>query len=209
MTAPPGGAEAPAALDDKDLVSRAADRDMEAFAELMRRHQNHVHALAWRLTGNREDARDLAQEAFLRAWNSLGGFRGDAAFGTWMHRIVVNLARNLHRDRTRKGRDREVAAGNPFDEDAPMREAVSGPSASPAGHAEAGELREALERCLGGLTPEYREAFALRVHGDMDYAAIAEALDCPVGTVKSRISEARRRLALCLQRHDVLEGDRT
>jgi RNA polymerase sigma-70 factor (ECF subfamily) len=208
MTAPPGGAEAPAALDDKDLVSRAADRDMEAFAELMRRHQNAIHALAWRLTGNREDARDLAQEAFLRAWNSLGGFRGDAAFGTWMHRIVVNLSRNLHRDRTRKGRDREVAAGNPFDEDAPMREAVSGPAASPAGHAEAGELREALEQCLGGLTPEYREAFALRVHGDMDYAAIAEALDCPVGTVKSRISEARRRLALCLQRHGVLEGDR-
>ena len=209
MAAPPDGVEPPAALDDKDLVPRAADRDMEAFAELMRRHQNHVHALAWRLTGNREDARDLAQEAFLRAWNSLGGFRGDAAFGTWMHRIVVNLSRNLHRDRTRKGRDREVAAGNPFDGDAPMREAVSGPADSPAKNAEAGELREALGRCLGGLTPEYREAFALRVERDMDYAAIAAVLECPVGTVKSRIDEARRRLALCLERRGVLEGGRT
>lgn len=197
-----------AELDDFQLVRRAQDHDMDAFSVLVRRHQDRTFALAWRLTGHREDARDLAQEAFVRAWTGLAEFRNDSRFGTWLHRIVMNLARNRHRDGGRKGRDKVVSLAAFRDADGHAPESAAPASDSPRDTAIAHEVEEALAACLGGLPEQFREAFVLRTQAGMDYARIAETLECPLGTVKSRISEARRRLAQCLYSRGVLSGDR-
>ncbi len=198
----------PSELDDFQLVRRAQDHDMDAFSILIRRHQERAFALAWRLTGHREDALDLAQEAFVRAWTGLSDFRNESRFGTWLHRIVVNLARNRHRDGGRKGRDRVLSLAEFRDAGGHAPESAAPASDSPRNAAIGHEVEAALAACLEGLPDQFREAFALRVQAGMDYAGIAEALECPLGTVKSRISEARRRLAQCLDARGVLSGDR-
>lgn len=208
MTPMPDEPWNPAELDDFQLVRLAQDHDMDAFSVLIRRHQERAFVLAWRLTGHREDARDLAQEAFVRAWTGLAEFRNESRFGTWLHRILVNLARNRHRDAGRKGRDRVVPLAVLRDADGHAPESAA-TAASPREAAIGHELEAALAACLEGLPEQFREAFVLRVQGGMDYAGIAGVLDCPLGTVKSRISEARRRLARCLGARGVLSGDRT
>ncbi len=197
-----------AELDDFQLVRRAQNHDMDAFSILIRRHQGRAFSLAWRLTGHREDARDLVQEAFVRAWTGLAEFRNDSRFGTWLHRILLNLARNRHRDAGRKGRDRVVPLADFRDADGHAPESAAPASGSPRDAAVGHEVEEALAACLDGLPEQYREAFVLRIQAGMDYAQIAENLDCPLGTVKSRICGARRLLAQCLEARGVLSGDR-
>lgn len=135
------------------------------------------------LTAGRADAEDLAQEVFVRAWKSLGTFRGDSAFRTWLHRVAINVVRTHQANRQKMMR---------------LFRPVSRYDAEPPDAAEPIDTRLArrdlIERALGTLPPELREALTLRDLQGLDYKDIAHALDVPLGTIESRIFRARQRL---------------
>jgi RNA polymerase sigma-70 factor (ECF subfamily) len=178
--------------------------DEEAFAELMRRYKDRVYNVLYRYVGNHEDALDLAQEVFIRAFRGAAGFRGHASVYTWLYSIAENLGRNRLRDRRRKGRDKGRSL-EALEAEQPGR--VSGlmnTENHPRTAAEAAELRHALEACLQKLPEPFRFTFVLRTFDGLGYDEIAEATNCPKGTVKSRLNQARQRLHGCLQREGVL-----
>ena len=191
--------------EDGMLVERFRAGDEAAFDALVRRNQDRVYGLLWRMLGNREDALETAQDTFVRAYRGIDGFRAEARFSTWVYGIALNLARNRLRDRSRKGRDRGVSLET-LETDAPG--AMPATTADcPRAAAEQGELEAALAACLEHLPETLRGAFALRVFEGLAYDEIADAMECPRGTVKSRLNDARRRLAECLERRGVLGGD--
>ncbi|MDR1206751.1 MAG: sigma-70 family RNA polymerase sigma factor [Peptococcaceae bacterium] len=156
------------------------DRIFEILAE---RYEKKVYSLAWRLTGNREDAGDLAQEAFLKAWRSIGQFRGDAAFGTWMTHIVTNL----WRDSVRKRRVNYESLDDKTDQ-------IPSAEAGPEAVYERRERQEGVQGLINELAPEYKLVLVLRDIEGYTYTDIADMTGLPLGTVKSRISRARERL---------------
>ena len=179
------------AATDEELARRSASGDAEAFAELVRRHDSRVYAIALRMTGREEDARDAAQDAFLAAYRKLGSFRGDAAFTTWMHRVTVNASYDLLRKRAR--------TPDPVAEP----QELAGPGAGTAGGAAAGaamsqadhagpvaeelDVREALSQ----VPLEFRAVLVLHDMQDLPLEEVASILELPLGTVKSRCHRAR------------------
>lgn len=164
--------------------------------EFVRRTADGVYALALRLTGNAADAWDLAQDALLRAVGSLGSFRGDSDPRTWAYRITVNSWKN----RVASAGERLRRAQEPLE--GPDGAPVPGlPSGDPPADAplERGEEAEAVRRAVAALDPVDRAALQLREFDDMSYEQIAEALDVPIGTVKSRLHRARMSLAKALE----------
>jgi RNA polymerase sigma-70 factor, ECF subfamily len=174
-------------MDDADLVRAAADGDRQAFDELVRRHQGAIVNLARAMTGGSPDAEDLAQEAFIRAWNGLARFRGDSAFRTWLHGIALNVIRT-HRGRLARLRamlfDRAGAGDRNPIETAAVDERLEERLAQ----------RQRIDRALAQLPAELREALVLRDVQGLEYKEIAAALGVPIGTVESRIFRARQRL---------------
>jgi RNA polymerase sigma-70 factor (ECF subfamily) len=165
-------------------VALARSGDEVAFGELVREHQQMIHALAYRMTGSAEDAADLAQDTFVKAWQRLGTFRGDSSFGTWVHRIALNLCLNW---RQRTERFRQLHAG--LEEEARTVSAAADDIAS----LEAERLRrvnEALQR----LSPADRAAVVLTVFEGLNHAQAARQLDCAETTVSWRVWVARRKL---------------
>jgi RNA polymerase sigma-70 factor (ECF subfamily) len=170
--------------DDGSLVAQCRGGDPTSFDELVRRYKDRVYTVVYRYLGHREDALDVSQEVFVRAYRGIDEFRGTASFSTWLFSIASNLSRNRLRDSSRRGRDKAL----------PLEAATaSGKRAetSPRSDAERHELDSALQRCLCDLPEMCRMAFVLRVQEGMSYQEIAEAMQCPEGTVKSRISQAR------------------
>jgi RNA polymerase sigma-70 factor (ECF subfamily) len=168
---------------DRALVEAAAAGSRDAFDELVRRHQVAIVSLARVLTSGRGDAEDLAQEVFVRAWKSLGTFRGDSAFRTWLHRVAINVVRT---SQSRTGRWLQMftdASGEVPDVPSPD-EAVDAALAR----------RQVIERALAALPDDLRVAVTLRDMQGLDYREIAELLNVPIGTVESRIFRARQRL---------------
>jgi len=192
--------------EDRALVERFRAGDEAAFDALVRRNQDRVYGLLWRMLGNREDALETAQDTFVRAYRGIDGFRAEARFSTWVYGIALNLARNRLRDRSRKGRDRGVSLET-LEADAPGAMPAAAAGDCPRGAAEHGELQAALTACLEHLPETLRGAFALRVFEGLAYEEIADAMECPRGTVKSRLNDARHRLADCLERRGVIGGD--
>lgn len=175
-------------------MEQCREGESHAFDILVRRHQDRICHAAYRLVGNREDALDVAQEVFVRAYQSLNGFRGDAQFSTWLYRIAVNMARNHLRNRSRKGRNMGVPL-DAISTDAPAVAAMAAsPLPSPADTASAGELSDILHGALMHLPEACREAFVLRIFENLSYEEIAAVMECPAGTVKSRLNQARRLL---------------
>lgn len=172
---------------DASLVDMCQDGDSSAFDELVRRYKDRIYNVAYRFLGNREDALDLSQEVFVRAYRGVDGFRGKSNVFTWLYSIAANLSRNYLRDASRKGRNMSVSLDGRTAMEAHASE-------TPRALAEAHELDEVLQQCLDELPEHYKIAFVLRTFDDLSYEEIATALKCPKGTVKSRISEARRRL---------------
>lgn len=164
--------------------------------ELVRRTSDGVYALALRLTGNAADAWDLAQDAMVRAVRSLGSFRGDADPKTWAYRITVNAWKN----RVASAGERLRRESGPLEgpDGAP---AVGLPTGDPPADEplERGEEAQAVRRAVAALDPVDRAALQLREFDDMSYDQIAEALDVPIGTVKSRLHRARLSLAAALE----------
>jgi RNA polymerase sigma-70 factor, ECF subfamily len=169
---------------DADLVSRAQAGRLDAFEELVRRHRLAAYRVALRMLGDESDAEDATQEAFVQAWRNLGGFRADAAFSTWMYRIVTNRCLNMLRARRRTE---------------PLPEAQEAPASRPDRIAEARWQVEDLKRAIVRLTPEQRAPLILRELQGCSYEEIAQALELSIPAVKSRLHRARLELLAAMR----------
>lgn len=169
-------------MEEKDLISRAARDDADAFRQLVETYQTPAYRLAARMCGP-DGAEDVTQEAFLAAWRGLPQFRGDCRFSTWLYRLVSNAAIDCLR-REKKHRD----TGDVDDLELPD----GGPS--PQEQAERSDTRDAVRRALDRLSPEHRQVLLLRFMQELDYGEIARALNVSEGTVKSRINRAKSKL---------------
>lgn len=183
----------------EELARSAAGGSEESFAQLVALHEKRVYTLALRMTGNREDAFDVAQEAFLSAWKGLPSFRGDAGFSTWLYRLTTNAAVD-HLRRTRRQR------GESSLDDASLGLDVQDPAPTPQEQAEAQGLREAVRWGLGELSGEHRRILMLREYQELSYEEIAGRLNVDLGTVKSRLSRARGALRKILLKSGNLSG---
>jgi RNA polymerase sigma-70 factor, ECF subfamily len=166
-------------VSDAHLVTRAQAGRQDAFEELVRRHRDPVFRVALRMLGDDGDAEDATQDAFVQAWRGLGGFRADAAFSTWMYRIVTNRCLNLLRARRRTD---------------PLPAEREAPASRPDRIAEARWQVADLERAIARLTPEQRAPLVLRELEGCSYEEIAETLEVSVTAVKSRLHRARLEL---------------
>jgi len=187
---------APADRTDADLVALSRAGDRQAFGELMQRYQDRVYSLAYRLIGDREEAADAAQDAFLNAYRALGSFRGESAFYTWLFRIAVNAARSRQRrmslHATQRSLDAPGDANSQRANDPVSALRAVGPD--PAEEAGRAERKRLVEEALARLDADQRALIVLRDLEGKNYAEIAELLDCPRGTVKSRLHRARMAL---------------
>ncbi len=181
----------------EELVRAAAKGRTDAFEELVRLHEKKVYALTLRMCGNHEDARDAAQEAFLSAWRGLPSFRGEAGFSTWLYRLASNAAIDQLR---RNRRQREEASLDAGEMDTPDQ------SPGPQEAAEGSELQRAVADGLASLSEDHRRILLLREYQALSYDEIAQTLDMDLGTVKSRISRARRALRKILLESGNLSG---
>jgi len=169
------------------LISCARGGDREAFGELVEQYRDNVYRLAYRMCGNAYDADEAAQEAFVAAWRALPNFRGDAKFSTWLYRLTTNAAIDVMR---REKRHKTVGDGEMVD--------LADDADSPQETVERTEQQEAVQEALATLSEEYREVLLLRYMEELDYAEIAEVLQLPSGTVKSRINRAKAALKTAL-----------
>jgi RNA polymerase sigma-70 factor (ECF subfamily) len=179
------------------LVERAKQGDRDAFATLVRRHQDRAFNLAYQMVRNREEALDISQEAFARAYTSLPTFKGEASFTTWLHRIVVNLAIDgLRRRRVAGTASYDDTRAVPEDQ-----EAEPAAPDDPATALESKQVRALLARGMAQLPPAQRAVLVLREIEGMTYEEISRAVGCSLGTVMSRLFYARRRLQQVLKSH--------
>ena len=169
------------------LISRARGGDRDAFGELVEQYRDNVYRLAYRMCGNAYDADEAAQEAFVAAWRALPNFRGDAKFSTWLYRLTTNAAIDVMR---REKRHQTVGDGEMMD--------LADDADSPQETVERTEQQEAVQKALATLSEEYREVLLLRYMEELDYAEIADVLQLPSGTVKSRINRAKAALKTAL-----------
>lgn len=174
---------------DPELVQACCDGQAEAFQELVLRYQDRTYNAVLRMVVSPEDARDVVQEAFLKAYENLGQFRGASGFYTWLFRIAVNLALTLRRRSTR------LKLVRPLDDAAEVQlsqtQAGRLAQASPEAAMETAERDRFISQALEELDGEHRAAIVLRDIEGLDYQTIASILDVPPGTVKSRIHRAR------------------
>lgn len=173
---------------DQALVARAQRGDTSAFDLLVRKYQHKVAKLIGRYVRDRTEVEDVSQEAFIRAYRALGGFRGDSAFYTWLYRIAVNTAKNYLESLGRRppGSDLEIEGAELLAIGEPLRE-----SATPERQLLTDEIATTIRQTLAALPEDLRTAVTLRELEGLSYEEIAEAMDCPIGTVRSRIFRAR------------------
>lgn len=175
--------------DDAELIARVLAGDRDAYEPLVLRYQDRIFSVVRRMVANREDARDLTQDAFVSAYRALDAFRSESSFHTWLFRIAANTVISFRRKR----RPVAVVSIGANDLDAAPDAAVDPPDSrpGPAEAAEASERRQTVLAAVGRLVPEFRDAIALRDFQGCSYGEMADILGCPVGTVKSRIHRAR------------------
>ncbi|MBO8170036.1 MAG: sigma-70 family RNA polymerase sigma factor [Thermoanaerobacteraceae bacterium] len=179
-------------LADDRLLERSKAGDVEAFAQLISQYEKKVYTIAYRFMGNHEDASDLAQEAMLKAYRSIKKFRGDASFKTWLYHITANVCRDELRRRSKR---RETSLDEPlfFENDEVPKQTADWTNV-PERVYENKELQGYLHGLIKALTPEYRMVIVMREIQGLSYEEIARQLDCSLGTVKSRLSRARKAL---------------
>ena len=173
---------------DQQLVQRVQAGDQSAFNLLVLKYQHRVLKLIGRFVSDQSEAQDVAQEAFLKAYRALGSFRGESAFYTWLYRIAINTAKNALVAQRRRPVDFDLDAQDPeaFERQAKLKE-----SDTPEGVLLTEEIRQVVEKAMEQLPEDLRTAIVLRELDGLSYEEIAEAMDCPVGTVRSRIFRAR------------------
>jgi RNA polymerase sigma-70 factor (ECF subfamily) len=187
--------------DDTELVKRAKANDSEAFAMLVDRYQSRVFNTAYRMMGERGAAEDITQEVFLKVYSGLPTFKEQAAFSTWIYRITVNQCTSEVRRLASRKRRQEVSlhpvAGNGSEN--PIEPPDT--SGDPVRKTEESEKVEVVQRAIESLDPEFREALVLRDIEGFSYEEIAEIIQRPVGTVRSRIHRARTELREKLRKY--------
>lgn len=203
------------AIREGELVRRAATGDRLAFEALVARYEVQVYNVALRMMGNHADASDMAQEAIIQAFRKIGTFRGESGFGTWLYRIVTNRCLDELRRRRRRGEQLvPVGSWEPSGEGGDRRPGIDewgasqgrddglqdGHAAGPEEAYERLEMQEVIRRALERLSEDHRTVIVLREIQGLSYEEIAEAMECSIGTVKSRLSRAREAL------RDVLES---
>lgn len=168
---------------DEELVARSRGGDLDSFNQLVLRWERPIYALAYRVIGREEDARDVCQETFLRAFRALGGFKGQAKFSSWIYRITLNLCRDwIRRER------RQPVAQAPEGIDIVE---LAGETAVPAESVEdlvaRREMGQAVARAMANLPEEQRTAIILKEYHGLTFQEIADLLECPLSTVKTRL----------------------
>ena len=167
---------------DEELVARSMGGDLDSFNQLVLRWERPIYALAYRVIGREEDARDVAQETFLRAFRALAGFKGQAKFSSWLYRITLNLCRDWIR-RERRAPVSQAPEGVDLIELASEAE----PSESIEDLVTRRELGRAVARAMAMLPEEQRTAIVLKEYHGLTFQEIADLLDCPLSTVKTRL----------------------
>jgi RNA polymerase sigma-70 factor, ECF subfamily len=195
----------PSGVDESVLVSQAREGDTRAFGELVRRYEGKIFRLAQHVTNNREDAEDVLQETFMKAYEHLDQFKGDSKFYTWIVRIAVNQA--LMKLRRRKT-DKSVSLDEQIDtgEDTIVRE-IAAWDEDPEQRFSREELGEILDHAVDALEPPYRSVFVLRDVEELSTEETAEALGLSIPAVKSRLLRARLQLREKLTRYFKRKGD--
>ena len=175
--------------EEKALIERCKRGDLAAFNDLVRKYEKQVYNFAYRLTGNYDDANDVAQDAFLRVFNAIGSFRGDASFSTWLFRITTNV----FLDERKRAKAHPQASLDEYLElgESSVTRQIEDPSPLPEAVLEESERAQILSKAVSDL-PEYQRAMVTLYHGQQkSYEEIAEIMDLPIGTVKSRLNRAR------------------
>ena len=173
------------------VIQAVLDGDVNAYEALVKEYEKNVYNLALRMTGNSEDAADMAQEAFIKAYNSLTAFRGDSKFSVWLYRIVSNVCLDFLRSRSRK---QTVSLSTENDDGEEVELDIADETHSPEQLLDRSLTRDAGRRGLAALPPDHREILLLREIQGLSYEEIADALGLEAGTVKSRIFRARKKL---------------
>jgi RNA polymerase sigma-70 factor (ECF subfamily) len=190
---------AQADVPDLDLVKRAQEGDSEAFDELVGRYRNRIFGMIYNMVHNEQDAWDLAQDSFLKAWKSIARFRGQSSFYTWMYRIVMNVTIDAMRRKQVKGGGAEFDDSVQLKEIDPASRTVPHADALPHERMEHKEIRSRIDAAIAQLSPEHRAVILMKEIEDMQYNEIAEALGCSIGTVMSRLFYARKKLQSSLR----------
>lgn len=177
-------------IDEPRLIQRCIAGDASAFEPLVEKYRQRVWRLAYQVLHDREEAWDVAQEAFVRAFHSLPSFRGQSAFYTWLFRITVNVATDRHRQRGAQAR----AFGPERVTEEEWARTTPDPGGGPDQQAARAEQRERIRQALDALPPKARAIIMLSDVEGLSYREIAEVLNCPIGTVMSRLHNARKRL---------------
>ena len=180
-------------MDDKLLLKRCQDGNIDAFEQLVDCYQQKVYNIAYRMVGNYHDASDVVQEVFVRVYKSIKSFRGDCSFSTWLYHITTNVCKD------------ELRAKNKYSEDSideyietekgSLQKIFASADPSPEEQYEEQELSERLQQVIDSLHPDYRSVLVMREQNELSYQEIADALGISLGTVKSRINRARAALA--------------
>ena len=190
-------------MDDKHMLVKARRGELSAFEELVRKYEKRVYAVALRSSGSPEDAADITQEVFLRAWRSIETFRGDSGFSTWLFRITMNMCVEHARHKQSQPQCQPLVIG---EEDA--ERPIPDTAPTPEEHLDNSELGRELAAALDAVSEEHRRIVLLRDVSGMSYTEIAEVLEISEGTVKSRLARARVALRrILLERGNLFEAD--
>lgn len=180
---------------DEELVRASRESDMAAFEELVARHRDKIYGRALSMVRNEEEAIDLSQEAWIKGWQRLEQFHGDASFATWMTRVVINLCLDHLRKRKRQ---RAESIEMMDEESGGVERHMPVVTVNPTEGLERSELRERIDAAMEQLSYEHRTVLILHEFEEMEYKNIARTMECSIGTVMSRLFYARRRLAALL-----------
>src|SRR5580693_10148273 len=177
LTETPDAAEGP---DDLELVARSQAGDTSAFNELVIRYRNRTYAMIYNMVRNEQDAWDLAQDGFLKAWKSIGKFRGQSSFYTWLYRIVMNVTIDSLRRK-------QIEGGTEFDDQIGLQHIAPGAATAPKSEMEPAarisdkEVRQRIDEAIAKLSPEHRTVIVMREIDGLEYSEIAEQVNCSIG----------------------------
>ena len=191
-------------VSELDLVKRCQAGETEAFDELVTRYRTRVFGMIYNMVHSEQDAWDLAQDSFLKAWKSIGRFRGQSSFYTWIYRIVMNVTIDWLRKKQVKGGGAEFDDAIRLTDIDPASKTVPKAEGLPHETMERNEIRSRIEKAIAQLSPEQRATVLMKEVEGMQYHEIADALGCSIGTVMSRLFYARKKLQNLLR--DVYEN---
>jgi RNA polymerase sigma-70 factor (ECF subfamily) len=185
---------AQADVSELDLVRRCQDGDSEAFDELVVRYRTRVFGMIYNMVHSEQDAWDLAQDSFVKAWKSIKRFRGQSSFYTWIYRIVMNVTIDWLRKKRVKAGEAEFDDSIQLKDVDPASKTLPRPDALPSENLEQREIRTEIDNAIAQLSPEHRAVILMKEIEGMQYHEIAETLGCSIGTVMSRLFYARKKL---------------